>query len=214
MTSYYYQYPSSAAASGSGSETGGSPPNSSFYAPYTPASAVAAAAAAAANNAAAYVSRPASVSPPAGKAFPLSYAGAAGSGGAQSSPSSPSSVAVSSGHPSCRARFEASRGFDPQDDLEFCPALLKHAPTSSGAEIFHNHHHRQFAGSLSPTSLHPATSSTNNSNGSTSVAAATPSRVRRGIEIVDPTTGLKVASSGASTAASSPSLKAAGLARA
>lgn len=67
---------------------------------------------------------------------------------------------------SSKARFNASRGFDVEDDLEFCPALRKES----------KHIYEE-----------PEETSTDE-------VVTTPQRVRKVIEIVDPTTGMKIGS--------------------
>ena len=127
------------------------------------------------------------------------------------SPTSPSS----SSSPSQARRFEASRGFDLEDDLEFCPALatipdyayhtISSSPKTTSPSLLYQVN--------STTCMHtgttyypPTPSSSSSPNSLPSSSWPSPqlrhqkhlggvsNRVRRGIEIVDPSTGLRVAS--------------------
>uniref|UniRef100_A0A060T9L1 ARAD1C45584p n=1 Tax=Blastobotrys adeninivorans TaxID=409370 RepID=A0A060T9L1_BLAAD len=102
-----------------------------------------------------------------------------------SSPSSTSSQGYSYSRPSSvspqfsnaylytsGARFNASRGFDPEDDMEFCPALS--------------------ARKAAPSSVPEASMGSYVSSDSHETVVTTPVRTRKAIEIVDPTTGLRV----------------------
>lgn len=88
------------------------------------------------------------------------------------------------------ARFEASRGFDLEDDLEFCPALVSsHYPAPQQQHQYqqsHQLHHMNNHGLLVATATSPAAPV------SASPATASIKVKRKGIEIVDPTTGLKL----------------------
>lgn len=162
--------------------------------------------------------------------MPKSYLAASSLDG----PSSPSSTVSSMTSPSSSAgssvlagaayhvRFEASRGFDVEDDLEFCPALAsapgygagvdmpyaQPSPTSPPYSSSHATATTYFASPSGPASppkqpvlfsspsLSSSSSSVMTSTTSTTNALSSPrqARLRRGIQIVDPSTGLRVAS--------------------
>lgn len=85
-----------------------------------------------------------------------------------------------------KLRHDASRGFDPEDDQEFCPALTSYPGTS-----------HQF-GMFTPGLLTP--SSPQQPHHAPTTAAAPPSdgiptlvpRPRQTVEVIDPATGLRV----------------------
>lgn len=110
--------------------------------------------------------------------------GATGVGYLGSSRSSSSSSSSNSAVAELEARFEASRGFDLEDDLEFCPALVN--PHSQPHRQHHhpmpyiNNHGLFVATSPAPAASVPL------------ATVASPKVKRKGIEIVDPTTGLKL----------------------
>lgn len=94
---------------------------------------------------------------------------------------------------STRARFDASRGFELEDDLEFCPQLAPATPAAPvlGASSYDgpDYHRHGRSGRDAPA---PAATST---GGSDAPEIGSPAaRVRRAIEIVNPATGLRVAS--------------------
>lgn len=124
------------------------------------AAAVAQAAQAAVHSRVASYSRPSSVSPQMSQAYPV--------------------------YMTSRARFNASRGFEAEDDMEFCPALMTErevipvdidkSPSSPSISPVHHAHYSTVAASGSPN------------------AGAGGGRVRRGIQIVNPNTGMRVGS--------------------
>lgn len=97
--------------------------------------------------------------------------GASYPAGSYSRPSSVSPQFADAYIYSSKARFNASRGFDIEDDLEFCPAISKHHDSYCEPETTDEGH---------------------SSEESHEVLTATPVRTRKVIEIVDPTTGMKV----------------------
>ncbi|KAF5102060.1 hypothetical protein D0Z00_000520 [Geotrichum galactomycetum] len=123
--------------------------------------------------------RTTSVSPPLSK---VSVYGKSGNVYMGSSTSSNSAAAE------LEARFEASRGFDLEDDLEFCPALVSshYPPQQQHHYQPHQLHHMNNHGLLVASSTSPSTTV------SATPVAASPKVKRKGIEIVDPTTGLKL----------------------
>lgn len=162
---------------------------------------------------------------------------------------SPNSIHGGKNYPSMswKARFEATRGFDLEDDMEFCPTIIQNSMNSSAAfsnpsnpEYYTNsplnspsfQHSSVSSSASSASSSHntityyggsstaASASSTGNSgnfsstNGTSTPASYSPNRTgssfqppkaRKGIQIIDPQTGLKVGS---------PSLSSAGLQRA
>lgn len=113
--------------------------------------------------------RPNSVSPPMSKA-------------AMSSPGSPKMMSAYGLVPplECSVRFEASRSFE--DDFEFCPALAAPAAGGFGKP--------QHATMIFAT---PQSSSSVGAQVKAQVSAALMAKkVRKGIEIIDPVTGVKM----------------------
>lgn len=169
MSFYYNNSPpsgSSAAASavyynGMTSVNAASSPGSSIASDGT--AAVTQAAQAAAHSRVASYSRPSSVSPQMSQAYPV--------------------------YMTSRARFNASRGFEAEDDLEFCPALMTErevipvdidkSPMSPSISPVHHTHYSSAA----------AVAASGSPN-----AGAGGGRVRRAIQIVNPNTGMRVGS--------------------
>ncbi|KAK9477224.1 hypothetical protein V1514DRAFT_343977 [Lipomyces japonicus] len=119
-----------------------------------------------------------------------------------------------------RAKFDAGRAFDLEDDLEFCPSLLTdedlhaayasdHLSTSSGSPDS-SPLQSQLRPNPSPAGAPAAAVATSTSTmlGQLSPAMSpgrtSGPRVRRAIEIVDPNTGLRVASPPLSSPAKLP----------
>ncbi|ANB11680.1 hypothetical protein AWJ20_4501 [Sugiyamaella lignohabitans] len=100
---------------------------------------------------------------------------------------------------SCKQRFNASRGFEMEDDMEFCPALTSdRSSASSSVSSDSSDYHQDYTISR-PANLGSPISSPAKTNAVLSAASVSPStpaisRVRKAIEIVDPTTGLRVSS--------------------
>ena len=122
-------------------------------------------------------SRPSSVSPQFQNAYTAVY-----------SPSSSSLYSSSS-------RFNASRGFNDEDDQEFCPALVRQNTMSSTTT---SDSESSFSSKfVSPNSSPSINHGTLSQQGSPPVNL---NRTRKVIEIVDPTTGMRVSSSTSSQA--------------
>lgn len=93
--------------------------------------------------------------------------------------------------PTSMARFNASRGFDVEDDMEFCPALSPSHMGYVSASSSDSNSPSQLPSQLynettAETPFSPELAHT----GSPKVTA----RVRKAIQIVDPSTGLRVSS--------------------
>lgn len=110
-----------------------------------------------------------------------------------------------------RARFNASKGFDLEDDLEFCPEINEsYSHLHSSSQNFTHHKFNPytcatFSPQVSPTSANALTTSpvpktatnvttpTSSSLGERSPRVITP-RAKKVLEIVNPVTGLRVSS--------------------
>ncbi|KAK9473051.1 uncharacterized protein V1510DRAFT_364347 [Dipodascopsis tothii] len=99
-----------------------------------------------------------------------------------------------------RARFDAGRAFDLEDDLEFCPSLLSEeeiqsvsAYSSDRSSTSGSPESSPLQGKIHANALLMGQLSPGRPMGYPSSQHPTP-RVRRAIEIVDPATGLRVAS--------------------
>ncbi|KAK9314087.1 hypothetical protein V1522DRAFT_438270 [Lipomyces starkeyi] len=106
------------------------------------------------------------------------------------------SVSVNSLHHS-RAKFDAGRAFDLEDDLEFCPSLLSEEEIQSATTYSSDRSSTSGSPESSPlqTQVRPSTSSMlGQLSPGMSPGRPASHRVRRAIEIVDPATGLRVAS--------------------
>ncbi|KAK9457286.1 hypothetical protein V1511DRAFT_160648 [Dipodascopsis uninucleata] len=109
-----------------------------------------------------------------------------------------------------RAKFDAGRTFDLEDDLEFCPSLLSEEDFQSASTLY--------SSDRSSTSGSPESSPLQSQLKPSAAAAViaggfvgqfSPGRVsaprtRRAIEIVDPATGMRVASPPLSSPAKVP----------
>lgn len=155
-------------------------------------------------------------------------------GSSQGNPSRSSSVSPNLGTSSrnypamnWKARLEASRGFDLEDDMEFCPlvcypttAAMGVAPNPYAASDFYaaggvvgigassassplgspsHQHSNPFIASTSPnspthTNMFSHSTITYYPNNHSSPRPVSAHKVRKGIQIVDPSTGLKVGS--------------------
>lgn len=113
-----------------------------------------------------------------------------GGSGTSSSYSRPSSVSpqFANVYPvfatlSSRQRFNLSRGFEAEDDYEFCPALAARSNYQAKPDTVTDADYGSKTPSGSPSQTHE-------------VLVASPGtighRARKAIEIIDPTTGLKV----------------------
>lgn len=120
-----------------------------------------------------------------------------GGSGTSSNYSRPSSVSpqFANAYPvfatlSSRQRFNLSRGFEAEDDYEFCPALARVHQQSSAESS------SAFDPADDYTTKSPADSPSQNHEVLVTSPGSLAHRARKVIEIVDPTTGLKVSALG------------------
>ncbi|KAJ8102163.1 hypothetical protein POJ06DRAFT_266771 [Lipomyces tetrasporus] len=96
-----------------------------------------------------------------------------------------------------RAKFDAGRAFDLEDDLEFCPSLLSEEEIQSATTYSSDRSSTSGSPESSPlqTQVRPSNSGMLGQL-SPGMSPGRPGahRARRAIEIVDPATGLRVAS--------------------
>ncbi|KAK7208536.1 hypothetical protein BZA70DRAFT_265804 [Myxozyma melibiosi] len=94
-----------------------------------------------------------------------------------------------------RAKFDAGRAFDLEDDLEFCPSLLSEEELQSATSYSSDRSSTSGSPESSPMQ-HQIRPSVMLGQLSPGMSPGRPSanRVRRAIEIVDPATGMRVAS--------------------
>lgn len=90
-----------------------------------------------------------------------------------------------------RARLSASKGFDVEDDMEFCPEIPQSQAYTH--HKFNPYTSTSFSPTVSPTAQPATTNSPKGDAMHMSPRAGTP-RAKKVIEIVNPVTGLKVGS--------------------
>ncbi|KAK9465971.1 hypothetical protein V1512DRAFT_209325 [Lipomyces arxii] len=105
-----------------------------------------------------------------------------------------------------RAKFEAGRAFDLEDDLEFCPSLLSEEELQSATSYSSDLSSTSGSPESSPlqTQVRPTTNIMGQLSPGMSPGRPLAHRVRRAIEIVDPSTGLRVSSPPLSSPAKLP----------
>ncbi|KAH3661185.1 hypothetical protein OGAPHI_006592 [Ogataea philodendri] len=97
-------------------------------------------------------------------------------------------TSVASLYSTQRARFMSSKGFDLEDDMEFCPEIVH----VSGKSKFNPYTSQTFSPHTSPEALpHAQTSPQSPSVSSMTPRPSTP-RVKKVLEIVNPHTGVKI----------------------
>ncbi|CDK27218.1 unnamed protein product [Kuraishia capsulata CBS 1993] len=99
---------------------------------------------------------------------------------------SPATSSTSSSYPSSRARFMSSKGFEFEDDVEFCPDIPEKVFAHSQQ---HQQHSQQHSNQGSSSDSSPRVAKV----GSPSPKFATP-RVKKALDIVNPATGMRVGS--------------------
>ncbi|KAK9382084.1 uncharacterized protein V2V93DRAFT_171677 [Kockiozyma suomiensis] len=94
-----------------------------------------------------------------------------------------------------RAKFDAGRAFDLEDDLEFCPSLLSEEELQSATSYSSDHSSTSGSPESSPlqSQIRPSPMLGQLSPGM-SPGRPSANRTRRAIVIVDPATGMRVAS--------------------
>ncbi|CAM9021513.1 unnamed protein product [Wickerhamomyces anomalus] len=95
---------------------------------------------------------------------------------------------------STRARFNASKGFDLEDDLEFCPEIHEHHTVQHHRFNPYTSHTFSPQNSPSASSAHTTSPVTKKDLGQSDTPKVITPRAKKVLEIVNPATGLRVAS--------------------
>lgn len=95
---------------------------------------------------------------------------------------------------STRARFNASKGFDLEDDLEFCPEIHEHHTVQHHRFNPYKSHAFSPQNSPSSSSVHTTSPVTKKDYGPSDAPKVITPRAKKVIEIVNPATGLRVSS--------------------